>query len=48
MNRLIQQLGFKPSKYYIADGSGLSLYNYVSPELEVAFLKYAYKHKKDI
>ena len=46
MNRLIQQLGFKPSKYYIADGSGLSLYNYVSPELEVAFLKYAYKHKK--
>lgn len=43
MNRLIQQLGFKPSRYYIADGSGLSLYNYVSPELEVAFLRHAYK-----
>ena len=42
MNRLIERLGFKPSRYYIADGSGLSLYNYVSPELEVAFLRYAY------
>lgn len=44
MNRLISKLGFKPSAYYIADGSGLSLYNYVSPELEVAFLRYAYSH----
>lgn len=44
VNRLISKLGFKPSAYYIADGSGLSLYNYVSPELEVAFLKYAYQH----
>lgn len=42
MNRLIERLGFRPSDYYIADGSGLSLYNYVSPELEVAFLRYAY------
>ena len=42
MNRLIEKLGYKPSKYYIADGSGLSLYNYVSPELEVAFLRYAF------
>ncbi len=42
VNRLISDLGFKTSSYYIADGSGLSLYNYVSPELEVAFLKYAY------
>lgn len=47
MNRLIQRLGFKPSRYYIADGSGLSLYNYVSPELEVAFLRHAY-HSEDI
>lgn len=43
VNRLITDLGFKPSRYYIADGSGLSLYNYVSPELEVGFLKYAYR-----
>lgn len=42
VNRLIERLGFRPSDYYIADGSGLSLYNYVSPELEVAFLRYAY------
>ena len=46
MNRLIEKLGHKPSKYYIADGSGLSLYNYVSPELEVAFLRYAYGKDK--
>lgn len=45
MNRLVQRLGFRPSKFYIADGSGLSLYNYVSPELEVAFLRHAYKNK---
>jgi len=45
MNRLIQRLGFRPSKFYIADGSGLSLYNYVSPELEVAFLRHAYAEK---
>lgn len=44
INRLIERLGFDASDYYIADGSGLSLYNYVSPELEVAFLKYAYRH----
>ena len=42
VNRLITKLGFRPSDYYVADGSGLSLYNYVSPELEVAFLRYAY------
>ena len=42
MNKLIKKLGYKPSDYYIADGSGLSLYNYVSPELEVAFLRYAF------
>lgn len=46
VNRLISKLGFKPSAYYIADGSGLSLYNYVSAELEVAFLKYAYHDKR--
>lgn len=44
INRLITKLGYKPSKYYIADGCGLSLYNYVTPELEVSFLKYAYHH----
>lgn len=28
-----------------ADGSGLSLYNHLSPEIEVAFLRYAYTHE---
>lgn len=46
INRLITKLGYRPSDYYIADGSGLSLYNYVSPELEVAFLKYAYHNQE--
>lgn len=45
INRMVSELGFKPSRYYIADGSGLSLYNYVSPELEVGFLKYAYRNR---
>ena len=38
---LIRKMKLSPSDYRIADGSGLSLYNYVSPELEVAFLRYA-------
>ncbi len=46
VNNIISRLGFKTSAYYIADGSGLSLYNYVSPELEVEFLKYAYRHER--
>ncbi len=45
VNKLIKKLGFDTSGYYVADGSGLSLYNYVSPELETEFLKYAYKNK---
>lgn len=45
VNRLVTKLGLKPSRYYIADGSGLSLYNYVSPHLEVKFLRYAYANK---
>ena len=31
--------------YTIADGSGLSLYDYITPELLVQYLKYAYAHK---
>ncbi len=45
VNKLIKKLGFDTSDYYVADGSGLSLYDYVSPELEAEFLKYAYKNK---
>lgn len=38
------ELGFNPSDYRIMDGSGVSLYNYISPELLLAYLKYAYYH----
>lgn len=41
VKRLINRIGFDPASYKIADGSGLSLYNYVTPELEVALLRYA-------
>ena len=46
VNRLIQKMGLRTGNYYIADGSGLSLYNYVSAELEVAFLRYAYQNSR--
>lgn len=39
---LIKELGYNPEKYNLADGCGLSNYNYISPELLVAFLRYAY------
>lgn len=42
VNRLIKQIGLNPSDYKIADGSGLSNYNYISPALLVELLKYAY------
>lgn len=44
IRRLIDRLGLDAGAYRIADGSGLSLYNYVSAELEVALLRYAYRH----
>lgn len=43
IRRLIRRTGLNPAAYKIADGSGLSLYNYVSAELEVALLRYAYR-----
>ena len=39
---LIEEIGLEADNYQIADGSGLSLYNYVSPELLVRFLNYAF------
>lgn len=41
---LMRRMGLDPSNYRLADGSGLSLYNYVTAELEVAFLRYAYEN----
>lgn len=41
----IAALGYDPSQYNIADGSGVSLYNYISPDLLLGFLVYAYHQK---
>lgn len=40
--KLVRRLGHDPKDYKIADGCGLSNYNYLSPALLVEFLKYAY------
>lgn len=42
--QLIHKLGLDASRYRLADGSGLSLYNYLSAELEVMMLRYAYRN----
>lgn len=43
IKRLLGKLGID-SGYRIADGSGLSLYNYVNASMEVELLKYAYSN----
>lgn len=47
IGRLITKVGLDPKRYVIADGSGLSLYNYLTPELEVRLLRYAF-HNSNI
>ena len=42
VRQLIRKLGYLPDRYKLADGCGLSNYNYISSELLVAFLKFAY------
>lgn len=44
---ILKQINMGDAIHRFADGSGLSLYNYVSAEIEVAFLRYAY-NKQDI
>lgn len=45
IRRLIDKTGLRGTQYRIADGSGISLYNYVSAELEVSLLRYAYQYQ---
>lgn len=40
---VIAKTGLNPSDYVIADGSGVSLYNYLSPRLLLMLLRHAYR-----
>lgn len=42
IKKMIKHLGHNPDHYKIADGCGLSNYDYLSPALLVDFLKFAY------
>lgn len=42
-DELMKRIGLDPNQYRVADGSGLSLYNYVSAEMLVAILGYAWR-----
>lgn len=45
INHFIKEnLGLNPEYYNIVDGSGVSLYNYISSRLLLEYLKYAYYH----
>lgn len=46
VRQLIQKVGNGKNPYRVADGSGLSLYNYVTPELEMRLLRYAYRNSQ--
>ena len=45
MKRLLYRLGLDPVNYTIADGSGLSLYSYVTAEMLVKLLRFAYDNR---
>lgn len=40
--QFIRSLGLSPDDYSVADGSGLSLYNYLTPHMVVRLLRYAW------
>ena len=46
VKQLLRKIGIKDGSYKIADGSGLSLYNYVSAELETRLLRYAWRNRR--
>lgn len=40
-----RHIGRSPKNYKIVDGSGVSMYDYISPDLLMDYLRYAYRHK---
>lgn len=44
VGQIVRKVGLDPSHYKFADGSGLSLYNYLTVELECKLLRYAYQN----
>ena len=46
VEQLLRSIGLKPDDYNVADGSGLSLYNYVTAEEIVTLLRYAYSKEE--
>lgn len=45
IKKLIRRLEYDPKNFQIADGCGLSNYNYLSPALLVSFLRFAYSNE---
>ena len=44
VGRFLVHCGVKADTYQVADGSGVSLYNYTTPEALVRVLRYVYRH----
>ena len=44
VENMLQKAGVSTSNIEVADGSGVSLYNYVTADAQVALLRYAYKN----
>ncbi len=42
VNNVLKMAGVNPTYVEVADGSGVSLYNYASPDAQVALLRFAY------
>lgn len=48
IDRLVTRAGADQKLIHVADGSGLSLYNYVTPDMELKLLRYAWKNAEII
>lgn len=46
VNNALRKADVQTTYVEVADGSGVSLYNYISPMAELALLRYAYKEKR--